>query len=278
MLIIIQRPHKNKPVRQPGDRAIDDGSHDRSPCKVGRPRPEKLTIEFKIECDDPKNPGKTISKPSVKFHYPHPIDWHDKKSVSNLTRWRAQLFFRVLGKKRDARKVWLKSERDALFGILQGYLVKVGGGWSQINWDLVAKELNKRFEGRIQKAGEMTAERRYDLKNKAKTKTKTNPKNNAASKGKKSSDNQSESTSQPLKNDRVAPTRSGGSLRTQITNFTHPLAQKIINQAKAEDRKSNDKISGDDDEETTNDEEDVDSDDEDPQDMGEYSEGKEVLE
>jgi hypothetical protein len=183
-----------------------------------------------------------------------------------------------LGKKRDARKVWLKSERDALFGILQGYLVKVGGGWSQINWDLVAKELNKRFEGRIQKAGEMTAERRYDLKNKAKTKTKTNPKNNAASKGKKSSDNQSESTSQPLKNDRVAPTRSGGSLRTQITNFTHPLAQKIINQAKAEDRKSNDKISGDDDEETTNDEEDVDSDDEDPQDMGEYSEGKEVLE
>ena len=93
----MQKPHENKPVRQPGDRAIDDGSHDRSPCKVGKPRPEKLPIEFKIERDDPENPGRTISKPNAVFQYRHLIDWKDKKSVSRLTRWHTQLFFRVLG-------------------------------------------------------------------------------------------------------------------------------------------------------------------------------------
>ena len=232
MLTIIQTPHKNRPVRQPGDRVIDDGSHDRAPCKVGKPDPKKLVIEFEIERDDPNNPGKTIKKPNVKFTYRHSIDWNNKESVQALTKWRGQLFFRVLGKKRSGRVAWLESERDVLLDILQKHLVKVGGRWSRIQWGVVAEIFNKRLEGVIQKAGEMTAERRYNLNDSAmSTKVKT-------SKNKKNSDPQATSTSQALNRDRKAPQRSGGGLRSQLSNFTHPLAQQIIDQAKAEDRRA----------------------------------------
>jgi len=128
---------------------------------------------------------------------------------------------------------WLESERDVLFEILQEHLIKVEGRWSRIQWDVVAKMFNKRFEGVTQKAGEMTAERRYNLNN------STMSSKAKGSKTKKTSDTQATSTSQALKKDRQAPQRSGGSLRAQLANFTDPLAQKIIDQAKAEDRKAN---------------------------------------
>lgn len=128
---------------------------------------------------------------------------------------------------------WLESERDVLLDILQEHLIKVGGRWSRIQWDVVAEIFNKRLEGVIQKAGEMTAERRYNLNDSTMS---TKVKN---SKTKKNSDGQATSASQALNQDRKAPQRSGGGLRTQLSNFTHPLAQQIIDQAKAEDRKAN---------------------------------------
>jgi len=61
---------------------------------------------------------------------------------------------------------WLKSERDALFDILQEHLAEVGGRWSSIDWQEVAKWFNQRFQGVTQTAGEMTAECRYETEKK----------------------------------------------------------------------------------------------------------------
>jgi hypothetical protein len=63
--------------------------------------------------------------------------------------------------------VWLNSERDALFDILQKHLVKIGGLWSSIDRQEVAKRFNQLFQGVTQRAERMTAERNYDTKNKS---------------------------------------------------------------------------------------------------------------
>jgi len=129
---------------------------------------------------------------------------------------------------------------------LQEHLVDIGGCWSQIKWDEVAKILNKHFQGQTQKAGEMTAERRYDLKDKPKSKANEELKDTASFKSRKFA-GEAKLTSQPLKKDRIAPERSSGSLRTQISNFTHSLAQQIVKQTKAEDRKANGGVADEDD-------------------------------
>jgi hypothetical protein len=41
--------------------------------------------------------------------------------------------------------VWLNTGRDALFGILQEHLAKVGGLWSSIDWQEVAERFNQRL-------------------------------------------------------------------------------------------------------------------------------------
>jgi hypothetical protein len=208
-----------RPLRTAGDIVVDDGTHDREPCKVGTPQPEKLVIEFQVVRKDPKNPSKVITLPNIQHKYRRKVDWNDKQSVGELSRWRGQIFFRSLGPKRGSRHVWLESERDIFLDFLEGHLKEVGGRWSRIDWDVVAKRYNKRLKGVIQKAGEMTAERRYD-KNYQRNSTYLTSK------------------SQPLKEDRKAPIRSGGSLHTQISYFTIPRAKKIKDKATAEDQKA----------------------------------------
>ncbi len=209
-----------RPLRAAGEMVVDDGTHDREPCKVGKPQPEKLVIEFQVVRIDPKNPSKVISLPNIQHKYRNKVDWNDKKSVGELGRWRSQLFFRSLGKKRDSRHVWLESERDILLDLLEEHLKEVGGRWSGIYWDVVAKRYNKCLKEVTQKAGEMTAERRYDRSCQQK---RTNL--------------DSTSKRQPLKENRKAPVRTGGGLHTQMVYFTDPRAKKIREKAKAEDQK-----------------------------------------
>jgi hypothetical protein len=114
------------------------------------------------------------------------------------------MLFRVLGKKRDGCLACWSRERDTLLNILREHLVKVGGRWSRIQWDVVAKIFNIRFERVTQIAGEMSAERRYDLNN---TTMSAKVKN---SKTKKNSNGQATSISQALEKDRGAPQQSGG--------------------------------------------------------------------
>jgi hypothetical protein len=218
-IVETSRHHPNIPLRQAGDIAIDDGSHDREPCKVGKPQPDKLIIEFKVQRDHPDRFGNTISMPNIKHRYPHEVDWKDKKIVADLTRWRSQIFLRALEKKRDGRQVWLESERDVLLEVLEVHLEEVGGRWSKINWEEVAKRFNRCMRDMTQRAGEMTVERRYDA-------------NSQCSK------QQTTSRSQPLKEDRKAPERSSGSIHTQISYFIDPRAKEIISQAKAKNKKA----------------------------------------
>jgi hypothetical protein len=220
LLTIIQNErHPFRPLRTAGDIVIDDGTHDREPCRVGKPQPEKLVIEFQVVRKDPKDPRKVIAQPNIQFKYRRYVDWKNKKSVGELTRWRGQIFLRSLGKKRDGRQVWLESERDIFLDILEGHLKEIAGRWSRIDWDVVAKQFNKCLKGVIQRAGEMTAERRYD---------KNYQRNNQYPSSK----------SQPLKEDRKAPIRSSSSLHTQIAYFTLPRAKKIKQNAKAEDQRA----------------------------------------
>lgn len=208
-----------RPLRTAGEVVVDDGTHDREPCRVGTPQPEKLVIEFQVVRKDPKNPSKVISLPNIQHRYRRKVDWNDKKSVGELSRWRGQIFFRCLGPKRGSRHVWLESERDLFLDLLEEHLKEIGGRWTRINWDAVAKQYNERLKGVIQKAGEMTAERRYD---KNYQRTNRDPM----------------SKSQPLKEDRKAPIRTGGSLHTQVTYFTIPRAQKVKEKAVAKDQKA----------------------------------------
>lgn len=238
-----------RPLRTAGEIVVDDGTHDREPCKVGTPQPEKLVIEFQVVRKDPKNPSKVITLPNVQHKYRRKVDWNDKQSVGDLSRWRGQIFFRCLGPKRGSRHVWLESERDIFLDLLEEHLKEVSGRWSKIDWDVVAKRYNKRLKGVIQKAGEKTAERRYDKNYQRNSPYPT-------------------SKSQPLKEARKAPIRSGGSLHTQISYFTIPRAKQIKEKATAEDQKAKAAESkGKKDLSGTNEEEEIDIDDSDDEDF-----------
>jgi hypothetical protein len=221
LLNIIQNERNPfRPLRAAGEMVVDDGTHDRTPCKVGKPQPEKLVIEFQVVRIDPKNPSKVIALPNIQHKYRNKVDWNDKRSVGELGRWRSQLFLRSLGNKRESRHVWLESERDILLELLEEHLKDVGGRWSGIDWDVVAKRYNKCLKGVTQKAGEMIAERRYD---RSIMERRTNL--------------DSTSKRQPLKENRKAPVRTSSSLHTQMVYFTDPRAKKIREKAKAEDQK-----------------------------------------
>ncbi|KAH7369656.1 hypothetical protein BKA65DRAFT_560828 [Rhexocercosporidium sp. MPI-PUGE-AT-0058] len=212
----------NKPVRLPGRRIIDNGNYDRKPAVVGQMDPSKIVLTFDLEKVD-KTTGKSVPDGQCHFKYRHTVKWDDGKSVAKLQRWRAQNFGRHLGPVRGARQIWLESERDLLFEVLQDHLAHVGGRWSNISWHKVADAYNALAAGKEQKSGARGAERLYnfEIKEKGKQKIITN-----VSKG------------QVLKKDRLAPRRTHISIRNQIKAFTHTTANKIIHNAKEEDRKA----------------------------------------
>lgn len=178
-----------------------------------------MVIRFRTERDDPRNPGKTIPGELAEYYYPKTVNWRDTESLERLNKWRNQIFLRSFGSNRDTRHPWLEIERDALFELLREHLLtpEVSGRWLKINWKHIAEDFNKRFAGTIQKAGSMTAGRRYRTKNM------------------KSSEWDVISPSHPLPTDRDAPIRTHGSLRSQIENFSHPTGIEIVEEAKRKD-------------------------------------------
>ncbi|KAH6721092.1 hypothetical protein BKA61DRAFT_665847 [Leptodontidium sp. MPI-SDFR-AT-0119] len=212
----------NRPVRLPGRRIIDNGEYDRKQAVAGEMDPTKMVLTFSIEKTDPVT-AKSIPDGKASFRYRHTVKWDNPESVQKLQRWRAQNFSRHLGPIRPARLMWLESERDILFTVLQDHLANVGGRWSRISWQKVADAYNSLVVGMEQKAGEKAAERLYSfaITEKGKKKVVTNL-----------------STGQRLTDDRLAPARSAVGIRNQIRAFTHDTAKRIIDQAKDVDQKA----------------------------------------
>ncbi|KAG4435857.1 hypothetical protein IFR05_008654 [Cadophora sp. M221] len=212
----------NRPVRLPGRRIIDNGNYDRKPAVAGEMDTSKLVLSFSLEKVDKKS-GKSVPDGLAHFRYRHRVHWDKAKSVGKLQRWRAQNFGRHLGPVRGARFMWLESERDVLFSVLQDHLESVGGRWSRISWPQVTAAYNEIVAGTKQRAGELGAERIYNFKVKQRGKVKmvTNI-----------------SKDHRLSADRLAPPRTHVGIRNQIKVFTHDTAKRIIDQAKEADRKA----------------------------------------
>jgi hypothetical protein len=105
------------PKRKPGDRAIDDGTIDRSPVKLHLVEPWKLKFHFETERDDPIKPGKVIPGNPVCFDYLefHPsVDWASPEHIKRLNQWRSQIFSRSFAPSRKPREMWLLAEKFLL--------------------------------------------------------------------------------------------------------------------------------------------------------------------
>ncbi|KAH9222256.1 hypothetical protein DL95DRAFT_454722 [Leptodontidium sp. 2 PMI_412] len=165
----------NRPVRLPGRRIIDNGEYDRKQAVAGEMDPTKMVLTFSIEKTDPVT-AKSIPDGKASFRYRHTVKWDNPESVQKLQRWRAQNFSRHLGPIRPARLMWLESERDILFTVLQDHLANVGGRWSRISWQKVVDAYNSLVVGMEQKAGEKAAEHLYSftITEKGKKKVVTN--------------------------------------------------------------------------------------------------------
>jgi hypothetical protein len=110
------------PKRKPGDRAIDDGTIDRSPVKLHMVEPWKLKFHFETERDDPSTPGEVIPGNPVCFDYLEfhpPVDWANPDHIKRLNQWRSQIFSRSFAPSRKPREMWLVAERKFLLNQIE---------------------------------------------------------------------------------------------------------------------------------------------------------------
>ena len=174
-------------------------------------------MTFKLEKDDPKNPGRSIRAgiATYTYHRAAAVDWKDKESVAKLNSWRQGNLIRQIGPKQKARELWLESERDLLIKILEQHLRTqvVRGRWKKIDWLDVEDRYNAVMKGTKQNTEELTAKRMYPV-----------GKNQKAI-----------SESRPLKKARMAPERSGAALRNQVDQFADDRARQLVRDAKDKD-------------------------------------------
>lgn len=203
----------NAPVRRPGEKVVNKDSYKRTQPILGIADSKMLRIKITVERDDPSNTGRKLRRVAV-WKFGHSMNFNDLEDIKKLKQWRNQVFFRVLGRVRDARLPWLEVERDFVLYILKKHLKTeaVGGRWSMIKWNEIATKLNNKFGGQEQAAGLMTAPRAY-----------------------RADTNGVTSKAMVLKKARVGPVRSAGSLLSAVKNFESDLAKKIVMDAKKAD-------------------------------------------
>jgi hypothetical protein len=153
--------HKGKPLhrlahapkRKPGDRAIDNGTIDRSPAKLHMIEPWKLKFHFETERDDPSTPGEVIPGNPVYFDYLEfhpPIYWANPDHIKRLNQWRSQIFSRSFAPSRKPREMWLVAEKKFLLDQIEELLKKQGF----LKWKRLANSYNRHFMDTTQTAGE----------------------------------------------------------------------------------------------------------------------------
>ena len=206
-----QENKKHRPKRRRNHRVIQDDTYDRTSAKIHEPDKSKLTITFNTETDHPTIKGKSVPGEPVKHEYHDRVDWADKKSISKLNCWRNQIFFRSIGPIRESRPRWTVMEMHFLCCIVQDHLETVGGRYSKIVWECVAKTFNRVMDGRMQRIGEAT--------------TKS---------GAKGSHHKTKMGC--LKVDRHAPVRSANALQAQMERFTDSWPVKIVEDSRNADK------------------------------------------
>jgi hypothetical protein len=174
-------------------------------------------MTFKLEKDDPENPGRSIPAGIAiyTYHRAAEVDWTSKESVTRLNGWRQGNFIRQIGPKQKTRELWLESERDQLIQILEQHLSTrvVRGRWKGIDWLDIEGRYNAIMKGTMQNVGELTAKRMYSVGKKQKA----------------------TSESRPIKKARIAPERSAAALRNQIEQFADDRARQLVRDAKNKD-------------------------------------------
>ncbi|RAL62055.1 hypothetical protein DID88_002542 [Monilinia fructigena] len=202
----------------PGQDAIDEGLHDRTPVVVGTPQPEALTLVFKTGNEDSARPGVMLHLSTVTYKYEKfEVDWNCAKFVKGLNKWRNQILLRLLGHKSEPRWKWTHGEMEVLCNIIEFHLKlsETEGSWVKIDWELIAATYNDQFEGVTQKAGELYAQVSHK------------------------SENGNQSISKPGKAilaDRDAPVRSSDGVRNQMLHFTDPRATNLVQAAKGQNK------------------------------------------
>lgn len=214
--MLIQQQPKRAPVHHEGDCCINDGTHDRNPAKVGWPDDAKLTITYRRQRRHAQLSSVWVSLRSAKYTYRSPVDWSNTQSVRKLNNWRRVNFTKQIGPKTPEEEVWLESERERLYDILEKHATSsvVRGRWSRIDWHAVANIYNTGFQGTLQRAGQLTAKRYHPI----------------------GSDRHAISEIQRLKDDREAPKRSGPACRDQFQEFMDARVEIFIRDAKLADQ------------------------------------------
>ncbi|RDL33869.1 uncharacterized protein BP5553_08237 [Venustampulla echinocandica] len=189
------------------DRAIDDGTLDRTPPLINEPSPAKRIITFQTETS---HRDTSVTTTIATYHYLGFTDWNNLSSVKKLRAWRSEIITRFFGRRRRDYERWTEIERDALFTVLRIHVNEHGENGPRIDWADIAKQLNVICEGKRQKAKEITAEVVYQF-----------------------TDNrgvvrQARILSVPLGKPRMAPARDGEGVRLAMMQFTHPLAAEIV--------------------------------------------------
>jgi hypothetical protein len=181
---------------------------DLEPAEVGKPNPSKFFLLRQNEADP-------LEKDIRQYAGWETLDWDDPNDVEDLNRARRQIRIRTLGKIAESRPTWTQREKDVLKNLVQ-QAINRGKHRLNIDWDEIARDMSKRFQGIIQQPGEPMAQTTKVIKGKE-VKSRRKP--------------------STLKSARTGtPKREGSAIKHQVTKFadiwvlllgTKPLRSKV---------------------------------------------------
>ncbi|KUJ14883.1 uncharacterized protein LY89DRAFT_735944 [Mollisia scopiformis] len=145
---------KNAPIRRSGEKAIDDGSFDKTNAVLGIVDHSKLTITLYMQTQDPDRPEEYIRGEKRTYTYLHQNpDFHDKKDIMTINKWRQQVFSRCLGRIGKSRVPWLKSEKQLVLDLVRQQFQRR----SMVKWNKLANTYNEIQDGVMQGVGDDAA-------------------------------------------------------------------------------------------------------------------------
>lgn len=123
---------------------------DLEPAEVGKPNPSKF---FLLR----QNKANPLEKDIRQYAGWETLDWDDPNDIEDLNRARRQIRIRTQGKIAESRPTWTQREKDVLKNLVQQAIDR-GKHRLNIDWDEIAQDMSKRFQGIIQKPGEPMAQ------------------------------------------------------------------------------------------------------------------------
>lgn len=123
---------------------------DLEPAEVGKPNPSKF---FLLR----QNKANPLEKDIRQYAGWETLDWDDPNDIEDLNRARRQIRIRTQGKIAESRPTWTQREREVLKNLVQ-QAINRGNHRLNIDWDEIAQDMSKHFQGTIQHPGEPMAQ------------------------------------------------------------------------------------------------------------------------